>query len=244
MKTRETIIDQIKALLSKTIENGATEAEMLSALDKASAMRDAHVITDAELALSKEEAAMLHADPPDLADPHSIKWRLTHAVGQFCGVQIYRHGGETGLKAVGMPSDVEQAMWLLDMLADFTFDQLYAHLIGCCAPKGERRTIMRSFVEGCCHRINDRLRELAERSKASRTSANGRELVIVKAAAVKAFLKDHNIRLRCSGGSQSSNVNEAARAAGAAAGGRASFGRPVSGSAGVLRLVGPSRGSS
>jgi hypothetical protein len=30
-------------------------------------------------------------------------------------------------------------------------------LIGCLAPRGERRTIIRSFVEACCERIADRL---------------------------------------------------------------------------------------
>ena len=47
MADRNSIIDKIKALLAKTTVNGATEAEMLSALDKASAMMDAYDITDA-----------------------------------------------------------------------------------------------------------------------------------------------------------------------------------------------------
>src|SRR6516162_6055463 len=107
MPDRKKIIDKIKALLSKTTANGATEAEMLSALDKAAAMMDAYDISDAELAIAKDEAAILHADPSDLKDPHSIKWRLTYAVGQFCGVQIFRRRRETGLQCIGMPSDVQ-----------------------------------------------------------------------------------------------------------------------------------------
>ena len=70
MADRNSIIEKIKALLAKTTANGATEAEMMSALDKASAMMDAYDITDEELQIAKDEAAMLHADPPDLKDPH------------------------------------------------------------------------------------------------------------------------------------------------------------------------------
>ena len=70
--------------------NGCTEAEMMSALDKASAMMDAYDITDEEVQIAKDEAAMLHADPPDLKDPHKIKWRLCYGVAEFCGVQIFR----------------------------------------------------------------------------------------------------------------------------------------------------------
>jgi hypothetical protein len=158
-------------------------------------------------------------------------------VDQFCGVTIYRSRHETGLKCIGMPSDVQFAMWLLDNLADFVFAALYEHLIGCCAPKGERRIITRSFVEACCNRITDRLLELVERSKKARTS-NGKELVVVKDAAIKAYMKEHDIHLRTCCMGSSSNINSAAQAAGRAAGDRASFGRPVSGAAGVLRLAG------
>ena len=235
MADRTSIIEKIKALLAKTTANGATEAEMLSALDKASAMMDAYDIPKEELQVAKEEAAMLYAEPSDLQDPHKIKWRLSYGVAEFCGVQIYRSGHETGLKCIGMPSDVQFAMWLLDNLADFVFAELYAHLIGCLAPKSERRIIMRSFTEACCDRISARLVELVERSKAARTS-NVRELVIIKDAAIKAFMKEHGIHLRTCSLSSASNVNTAAQAAGRAAGDRASFGRPVNGAVGALRI--------
>jgi hypothetical protein len=236
MTDRNSIIDKIKALLAKTTENGATEAEMLSALDKASAMKDAYEITDDELQLAKDEAAMLRADPPDAMDPHKIKWQLSPGVAEFCDVRIYRARHETGLRCIGAPSDVQFAMWLLDSLADFVFGELYAHLIGCLAPKSERRVIIGSFTAACCDRIVARLVELVERSKAAQTS-NGRELVVVKDAAIKAFMKEHSIHLRsCCGGSAPSNTNAAAQAAGRAAGDRASFGRPVTGAAGALRI--------
>ena len=189
MADRNAIIDKIKALLSKTTANGATEAEMFAALDKAAAMQDAYDITDEELQIAKDEAAMMHADPPDLKDPHKIKRRLTYGIAQFCGVQICRSRHETGFRCIGMPSDVQFAMWLLDNLADFVFNALYKHLIGCCAPPNERRIILRSFTEACCNRITDRLLELVERSKKARTS-NGRELVVVKDAAGNLEVKD------------------------------------------------------
>src|SRR5215469_15240087 len=220
MPDRNSIIEKIKALLAKTTANGATEAEMLAALDKAAAMQDAYDITDEELQIAKYEAVEQRSDPPDLKDPHSIKWRLSYAVAQFCGVTIYRSPRQTGLKCIGMPSDVQFAMWLLDTLADFVFAELYSHLIGCLAPKSERRIIMRSFTEACCERITDRLLALVERSIAERTT-NGRELVVVKDAAIKAFMKEHDIHLRTCSGYSSSNTNAAAQSAGRAAGDRA-----------------------
>jgi hypothetical protein len=235
MADRNSIMEKIKALLAKTTANGCTEEEMFAALDKASAMQDTYDIADEEVRLTKDEAAMQHADPPDLKDPHNIKWRLTYSVSKFCGVHLYRSRHQTGLKCIGMPSDVQFAMWLLDTLADFIFAELYGHLIGCCAPNGERRTITRSFVEACCERISTRLDELVERSEAARTS-NGRELIVVKDAAIKAYEKEHNLHFRTCGGYTPSTNNAAAASAGRAAGDRASFGRPVSGAGATLRL--------
>jgi hypothetical protein len=208
---------------------------MMSFLDKARALMDSYEITDEELQITKDEAATLHADPPDLKDPHQIKWRLSYGVAEFCGVEIYRSGDETGLCCIGMPSDVQFAMWLLDNLADFLFAELYAHLIGCLAPKSERRIIMRSFTAACCERITDRLHALIKRSKAARKS-NGRQLVVIKNAAIKAFMEEHGIHLSTYSGRSPSNVDAIAQAAGRAAGDRATFGRPVTGAAGALRI--------
>jgi hypothetical protein len=62
MADRNSIIEKIKALLAKTTANGATEAEMLSALDKASAMMDAYDITNDDARIARDEAAMLLTD--------------------------------------------------------------------------------------------------------------------------------------------------------------------------------------
>ena len=90
MADRDAIIEKIKALFAKTTENGCTEGEMLSALDKAAALQDAYDITDEELQIAKDEAVSMHADPPNLKDPHQIKWRLSYGVAQFCDVRIFR----------------------------------------------------------------------------------------------------------------------------------------------------------
>jgi hypothetical protein len=84
-------------------------------------------------------------------------------------------------------------------------------------------------------RITDRLVALVKRSEEARTS-NGRELVVIKDAAIKAYMKEHGIRIHNCSGYAPSNVDGQAQAAGRAAGDRASFGRPVTGAAGALRI--------
>jgi hypothetical protein len=235
MADHNSIIEKIKALLAKTTANGCTEAEMFAALAKAQAMQDAYEISDDDVREAKEEAAALHTEAPETEDPHLIKWHLSYGIAQFCNVQIYRPlRGSRSLAILGSKSDREQALWLFDVLADFVHEELYGHLIVSQPPPSEKKTVMRVFVEACCSRICARLVALVKQSEEQRTS-NGRELVVVKNAAITAYLKDHDIRVRtvCTGGG---NPNEAAASAGHAAGDRASFGRPVTGTAGVLRI--------
>jgi hypothetical protein len=139
---RENVLDKIRALLSKTVTNGCTEAEMLAALTKAQAMRDAHGVIDEELQLAKDDAAILYEEPADEQDPHGIKRRLGHALSTYCDVKVFRQPYVSGLKFIGARADVEWATWLLEYLAHFIFDKLTDQLIVSLAPRNERRQII------------------------------------------------------------------------------------------------------
>jgi Protein of unknown function (DUF2786) len=235
MAGRNSIIDKIKALLSKTTENGCTEEEALAALAKARAWIDTYEITDGELQLSREEKAILHDESEaDARDPHRIKWYLCRGVSRYCNVRIYRTSSKVGLTFAGFKSDIDFATWLLDHLADFVHEVLCEFLIDCLAPDGkERKLEIRGFVIGCCERICDRMTAMCDQSKSERT-ANGNALVVIKDQAIRDLLKAEGICLRSS--SSSANFSDAGRMAGQSAGDRASFGRPVSGAGAALRL--------
>jgi hypothetical protein len=178
---RDGLIEKVKALLSKTVDNGCIEEEALAALDKAHALMDAYEVTGADLQLTKEETAILRSEPPDSLDPHDIKFHLMGSVADFCGCKAWRTRKPEG-KAVtfcGLSSDVRLATWLLDTLAAFVQAELARHLMDTLPPRGERRKVINGFVEGCCNRISSRLKALCVQSAAAATS-NGRELAVVK----------------------------------------------------------------
>jgi hypothetical protein len=232
---RDDLIEKVRALLSKTVDNGCTEAEALAALDKAHALMDAYEVTEADLQLTKEETAILRSESPDSLDPHNIKFRLMGSVADFCSCEAWRTRKPEG-KAVtfcGLPSDARLATWLLDTLAAFVQAELARHLMDTLPPRGERRRVITGFVKGCCDRISDRLEALCAQSAAAATS-NGRELVLVKNAAVDTKMKEHGIKVRgcCLGG----QINDSGYQAGRSAGDRASFGRPVMGAGAALRI--------
>jgi hypothetical protein len=237
MTKRESIIEKIKALLAKTVENWCTEAEMMAALSRAQALQDAYVVTAEELQLAKDEAAVLGDSMPDPNDPHNIRWHLSWAVEKFCGVKGWaeRLTKHRHIKFCGAPADVELAVWMLEHLTDFVSDQLVRHLMVSLAPRKEHRRVIREFVLGCVDRIQERIKDISMQSEAARTS-NGRELVVIKNAAIDAKIKE--LGLHFSGGGSCGGVNEdsAAFTAGRAAGDGATFGRPMSGAGGMLRI--------
>jgi hypothetical protein len=118
---REKIVEKIKALLNKTVDNGCSEEEMGAALDKARAWMDAHEITEGELRLTKEEKAVLRSEPSDSVDPHNIKFHLMGPVARFCNCQVWqkRRRDTKVVEFCGLQSDARLASWLLDTLAQF-----------------------------------------------------------------------------------------------------------------------------
>jgi hypothetical protein len=215
---REGVLDKIRALLAKTVENGCTEAEMLAALAKARAMRDAYAVTDDELQLAKAEAAILRNEPVDRNDRHKIKWHIAVAVAEFCECEVWRNG-DGGYTFCGMAADVQWAAWLLDHLTDFVASELVLHLMTSLAPKSERREVIKGFVLGCCERVSERLTELSK--PPADQGSNGRALVAIKGAAIADKMKACGITLRQSYG-RSSSYDEGAMAAGRRAGNGAS----------------------
>jgi hypothetical protein len=209
---RDDLIGKIRALMSKTTVNGCSEAEALAALDKARALMDAYEVTEAELQLNKEETAILRSEPPGSSDPHSVKAFLARGVAEFCSCKAWKGSGQNGIVFCGLPSDARFATWLLDSLAAFVQAELARHLMGCLAPKNERRRIINGFVAGCCSRIGDRLDSLCAQSR-SATTPNGRALAVIKNAAVDAKMEELGIVLRrCTSGKR---VDDTSKSSGA-----------------------------
>jgi Protein of unknown function (DUF2786) len=229
--TRDKMHDKIRALLSKTTANGCTQEEELAALAKARALMDAYEVTEADLQLAKDEGIIMRKGSAD--DPHDIKFWMSSAVAQFCECKAWRDSDEK-LVFMGTPSDARFATWLTDHLASFVLAELASHLMGDIAVGATRRQVINGFVVGITGRISERLRELCKPAPAA--SANSRELVVVKQTLIKAKLDELGIRFRTSSSCRQQDAGSFT--AGRSAGDRASFGRPVSGRAGALRIGG------
>jgi hypothetical protein len=222
---RDKLLDKIRALLSKTIENGCTHEEAMAALAKAQSMMDAYEVSDEELRLTKAEKAAIFREPRGTKDRHEIKSRLAVGVAAFCDCRVWRDSDGT-LVFCGLRPDAQFATWLLDHLAAFVQSELADYLMTDLSPgQGSRRKVITGFVLGCAGKVTARLRELKEQSQ-PRTN-NNRALVVVKDQAVRERMAELRVNLTRARNS-SRACDSGAFAAGRMAGDRATFGRPVS----------------
>jgi hypothetical protein len=229
---RQKMLEKVRALLAKTIENGCTESEAMAALAKAHELMAAYDIEQGDLAATVEtESATVHKDFRN--DPYQIKRFLCAAVGRFTRCRAWRGNGAYSVGFAGLDSDVIFATWLLDTLQQFVMRELKAfqaqrRVQGLDCP----RIVGASFVQGCAERIAKRLAELAPKEP---ETTSGNALVVSRKALIAQALKDAGIDL-VSGRRTRRRVDAASYGAGVNAGNSARFDKPVS-HGGVLRIA-------
>lgn len=236
LNERQKLLTKIRALLAKTVENGCTEAEAMSALSMSSAMMDACEVTEADLNELKEEKATVE-QAGDMRDPHHIRGMLAVNIAKFTSTKVWTSNNKKKFNFCGLPSDIEFAIWLLETLTSFTQHKLKEYLwvqrLTSLEPSAKRRVI-NGFVFGCTGRINERLRQLMQQTK-NHANKNANALVVIKSELVDRKMKELNLNLT-KPRNRGSRIEDGSYEAGKKAGDKASFGRPMGGNQGTLRI--------
>jgi len=227
--SNQSIINKIRAMLSKTVENGCTEAEAMAALEVAQRMMNEYEVTEDDLKLEGEKAII---EISNMHDTHNIQWKLCYRIAQF--TETYSYGNKKSVKYAGLKGDVDFAVWLSQTLTTFVQAQLKSFMWnnGLTVLRGQARNrVINSFVIGCCSTINKKLADMV----ASRTAnPNLTALVVAKKSLIDEALKDEKIG-KADGRGRKTKIDAVVYTHGRAAGEKASFGRPVE-TGGMLRL--------
>lgn len=233
---REAVARRIRALLQKTIENGATEAEALTAAEMARKMMDAHRLTMTDVEIKSEEVVGENFERPynnKLAPIDYCLW----GIDAYCGTRhwltsvydsakgrwVYR------VRIFGLRSDVEMAGYLYRLCGGAIEREAttYAKLL-VLAPGEDRRRENMSFKVGMAHRLNQRLHEMAKALEPVATTASGTALVVVKNQIVNSAYDALGLKFRGSSSGPQARSASGYRA-GAAVGDRVNLNRPVGG---------------
>lgn len=220
--TNEKTLNKIRALLSKTIENGCTEAEAMAALEIAQRLMIEHEIDINDLKLDEEKAIIMTSD---MKDPHNVRWQLCYWIGKFTETKPI--GNKKRIKFIGLKGDVDFAVWLCNTLAAFVHAELkrYMWAKGYQKLQGNSRVqVVNSFVRGCVARINSKLNEMSNKRH---ISSNSNAIVVAKNALIDIVVNELNIRKADNRGRKAQIAYGSVYRDGAEAGEKASFGRPV-----------------
>ena len=234
----ETIKNRIRALAAKTVENGCTEAEALSAMEMVGKLLNQYNLNMTQVELEAEEYQTKVVDT-GRKQRHVVYFCLM-AIAGFTGTKIWFTRSNTNLKYTffGQASDVLMANYLYDLIvsaidgetARFKKTDVWQN-----APN--RKGASTSFQMGMATRINQRLKQLAKENSAEISRARGNnDLVVLKNQLVEqAYNTQIGAKLRTvSAGSRTTNGS--AYRAGTAAGDRVNLNRPVNQGNGIAAI--------
>jgi hypothetical protein len=178
------VLQRIRALRAKTVEQGCTEQEALASAGKVAELLDRYGLSLSEVEMRDQACQGFGIDtgrrrraPVD---------ECMAAIGQFCDCKVWMETAESGaIRFVffGLPADVEAAHYLHDLIvATFATETTRFKKEDAAIASGERRVSVRSFEIGLAHGIYDKLTSMkAERDAANRRST-GRDLVPLKSS--------------------------------------------------------------
>lgn len=230
---------RIKALLAKTTENGATEEEAFSAMQKARELMDKYGLTKEQIELDAETIAA-QKTKRDNYKTYVIKDHLALEVGRYCDCKVWLSRKEDTMTFFGTEQDRQFAIWLIESLDLFVRNQTVRFMEAQSYANGKGPwDKQKGFMVGCISRINERLHRLSdEREQAARPNGRGKSLVIVKMALVNKAFGQIGLKLRKGSSGGGMKGEGSAFNAGRAAGDRATFNRPVNGGAGTRAITG------
>jgi hypothetical protein len=211
---------RIQALRAKTVDNGCTESEALSAAAKVAELLDRY-----DLSLSDIEIREAACEKREFETFRKKRVPLDGCVGaiaHFCDCRVWRErnaAGEARYVFFGLRSDVEVAHYLTELI-----DGAVRHELGCYKTSkayqrfrhNERHLANSSFTFGMVGSIAEKLMAMKDARDAA-NEGTGRALVVVKTAVVDAELAKLDLRLRRPR-SSSRLISESAYEAGGAAG--------------------------
>ena len=194
------LLQRIRALRAKTIEQGCTEQEALAAAEKVAELLDRHGLTVSELDMRRQacEGAGITTDRKRRAPIDDC----VPAIGHFFDC---RHWGETAPDGTlhyvffGLPADVQAALYLYDLVVMAFATETALFQVGDfyrTAHSTQRRSATTSFQVGLANGIIRKLAALREARDATLRRGSGRDLVPIKTSIIETELAQLGLNLR------------------------------------------------
>lgn len=248
---REAISIKIKALMTRTTENGCTEAEAISASKKVQELMNDYDISMSEVEVANEE--FIKGDMVSEGSNRSNVHFLINKIGYFTDTKVYLsrkmgYNHRTGRRKTnsivytffGTRKDVEVAKFLYSMLGasiEFNLKQYKKTDTYKNNHRDSGQTKSTSFRMGMVNRLSVRLTEIKDAQKIANTEAG--VMLYDKSAIVAIKFKELlNLKLGKERSAQSRNIDGASYKSGQSAGDKVNFNSGVKGGVKGQQMLG------
>jgi len=246
---RQAMAAKINSLLSKTVDNGATEEEAMAAMAKAT-----ELMTKYEFNMTQAQFESQGLDKVVIILGKNLVynnagWALAYWISKLTETKVWKQQQPGAIVFFGLKSDIAFAEWIYKTLctwcsneADHWWKSPLNYIPSSEITGAERAKLKVSFAAGATSRINKRMAEEIELRKTARRENNagqtGNALVViedVKKRIIEEGFAKTGMRLNKSSSGRRNYVDVAHRA-GYVAGDNASWGKPVNGGGATLRI--------
>jgi len=206
---REALLRKIRALRSKSVANGCTEAEAAGAAAKLAELIAEHHVSDDELSLRRDARGCVKDSLRVIRKERPEWFACAVAVSTLFKVKVWSSqsledvmdlGSLDFIQAInfyGFPEDVEASVALIDIIANSVNTEGLA--FSKTKAKGLGRGAMASFEMGMTQRLSERILEI----HASRQAPTGRGLIVLKDSLVTdefaQYCREQDLNLRSAG---------------------------------------------
>jgi len=212
--TREEMLNRLRALKERTVQNGCTEAEAMTAATLLTKLLDKYNFSQSDLEMPLEAISeeAYYSPRKELGQ----EFYMMHGIQVYCDIKVWQRKefvpGKRVLQPVivlfGRESDVLVARYLIDLVRTAMNSEW---------KRWDRETVRvkrssdrRLFERGMCMRISQRLVAMKGARNAEIDTASGKtgqDLVVVKNAVVTEAFAKKGLKLRQVAGKGTSNVN-------------------------------------
>jgi hypothetical protein len=165
---------KIRALIEKTPENGATEAEFMFAMKKVGELLTQYNLNMTEVTLREEVCTTKTFNSG--SKRRDVLWNISSGLATFLGLKHYYTRSHTGMiwHFFGLEQDVDMALYLCEFVqkaertatAEFKRSDIYKSFTG------NRIVATNSFQNGFGRRVRDRLIDMAREAEREERKAN------------------------------------------------------------------------
>lgn len=198
MNNMDKIKAKIKALLSRTVDRGATENEAKIALEKATKLMTKYQITQHDLKTYSDDK--IEEKTIEISRQSVYMRSLLASICGCFDCESYYTSGTKMVTIFGYKTDIDMTEYIANVVFTALENEINKYKrsedFECLIMYHAPRTVINGFIHGFCYRIGQKIKELVAKKTQEIESATGTSLICLKSQMIKKSFESLHSDLR------------------------------------------------